>query len=170
MDGIPLLALNFGECSSLDEDASLISGYISALQSFSEEFTQSSMKSINFEDFKFHFLKEENGSNLLLVLVTDLEDDSNNANVKIKQVATLFKKRFQKELNEFKGYTSQFRKFKDLLIEMNIAQENCGGRPECSECPNHEKTSQALNAFKEDRKGFSSKLKSLFYRSKSKPN
>ncbi len=56
--GIALLKLNFGECHSLGVNDDLIAGFMSAMDSFSKEVTGSSIRSINFKDYIFHFYND----------------------------------------------------------------------------------------------------------------
>ncbi|MHA1265874.1 MAG: hypothetical protein ACTSRS_11630 [Candidatus Helarchaeota archaeon] len=158
------MSRNFGECQSIDVEPSLFTGFISALQTFAREITQSVMKSVNFEEFNFKFFKDPKISELYYVLVTDLEDEPALTEVKLIKIAELFRERYGTEILQFRGDISLFEEFGDLLIEMKIAQKNCGGRPECDGCPNSIKTSKIIEFYKRERKGLFSRLKAFFRR------
>ena len=104
---------------------------------------------------------------MLYVFIADTIDDPNAINFKIKKIASLFNDMYSELIRDFSGEVSRFNDFKDVLIDMNLAQRNCGGRPECEGCPNSDKTNVVLNNFKEDKKGFLNRFKSLFKKSKS---
>ncbi len=157
-----MVKLNFGECHSLGLDENLISGFICALESFSNEITRSIIKSINFEDYIFHFYKDQR--NLLHVFISEPDDDIEVINFKIRRIASLFVEMYSTILQEYNGEISRFNDFGNILIDMNLTQKNCGGRPECEGCPNSVKTLKVLDAFKEKKKGFLNRLKSLFNR------
>ena len=65
LDDILLFEKHFGECQSFNGTPSMIAGFISALHTFSNEMIESKLQSINFEDFKMYFYKEQNGFKLL---------------------------------------------------------------------------------------------------------
>ncbi|MFX1451872.1 MAG: hypothetical protein ACFFCM_13585 [Promethearchaeota archaeon] len=161
MNGVLLLDRNFGECQSFNGNSSLISSFISALTIFSGEFTVSPLKSIHFTDFKIHFYKDPGNLNILYILIVDSEDDPNQIDYKLQKISTLFIEKYLNILENFNGKISQFDKFGDLLIKMNLAQKNCGGHPECKECPNREKNSKIFMAFKKDEGRFKSQIESL---------
>ncbi len=103
---------------------------------------------------------------MLYFFIADTNEDPKKINFKIKKIASLFNEMYSEFLQDFTGEVSRFNDFKDVLIDMNLAQRNCGGRPECEGCPNSDKTNIVLNNFKEDKKGFLNRLKSLFKKSK----
>jgi len=163
-NGVPLVTKNFGKCQKLGNDEYLVSGFIGALHSFSKEVVKSAIKSISFDEYNFHFYKDIKIENLLYILVCDQDDDKDTIKFKIEKIAELFNQNYDDEITRFKGDIEVFDKFSNILIEMNIAQKNCGGRPECEGCPNSEKTSKIINAFKENPKSFFQKIKSFFKR------
>jgi len=147
-NGILLLEKNFGDCWSFGEGTAMMTGFISAFNSFSVEITDSLLKSINFEDFTIYIYKDPNEKKLLYILITDIEDDPNQIQFKLEKIASLFKTKYGKYFNNFRGNISYFETFSDILIEMNVAQKNCGGYSECIECPNREKYNRIYQALK----------------------
>ena len=163
--GVLLVKLNFGECHSLGANEELVAGFISAMDIFSNEITGGSIKTINFEEYIFHFYKDSNSINNLYVFITDSEEDEEVVNFKINKIASLFYNRYSEVLKQFDGEINQFNDFKKTLLEMNLAQKNCGGRPECTGCTNSTKQHAILNSFENDKKGFMHRFKMLFKKS-----
>jgi len=154
MNGVLLMDRNFGECQSFNESSSLITGFISALSSFSGEITDSILKSINFEDFIMYIFKDPQEKKLLYIFITDVEDDPKQIQYKFKKIADIFRRKYKKYLNNFKGNINSFESFGNILIEMNIAQKNCGGHFECEECPKKEESSKVYQILKRSEKDF----------------
>ncbi|MHA1230574.1 MAG: hypothetical protein ACTSRP_08115 [Candidatus Helarchaeota archaeon] len=163
-NGVPLVTKNFGECQSLGNDNHLISGFIEALFSFSKEIVKSSIQSMNFDEYTFYFYKNPAYEDILYVVVSDRDDEPELMKFKIRKISSIFIEQYTDKLQSFKGDIGIFDGFGDILIEMNIAQKNCGGRPECEGCPNSQKVSKILNFFKKDKKSFLQRLKSFFTR------
>ncbi len=160
-NGVLLLDRNFGECQSFNGSFSLFSGFVSALETFTGEITKSALKSINFEDFKINFYRDLNKLDLLYVLITDLDDNYDQIQHKLKKISRLFLEKHQDILTNFDGNINQFNKFGDILIDMEIAQKNCGGHPECYECQNRNNNSKIFMAYKKDTIGFKNQINSL---------
>ena len=163
-DGIPLMKLNFGECHSLQVEDDLLTGFISGLVSFSREATGSSIKKMTFDDYVFHFLKQISGSHLLYVLVSEEGDEMEEIEFKMNKIADLFHERYSSVMEDFCGEVSRFEEFKQLLLDMNLAQKNCGGRPECDGCPNSSNVAHFLESFQKKKKGFFQRVKDFFLR------
>jgi len=143
---------NFKQNYSLDSDMHLISCFISAIQSFSIELTGSTMKTINFENFTFHFSKDSNNPDILYVFVTNNDHDPKDLNCKIHRIASVFINEYGTKLNTFKGEITPFNRFADTLIEMKIAEKNCGDYQNCIMCPFNTKKSQIMIESKENKK------------------
>jgi hypothetical protein len=145
--GIALVNQNFGHCHALGNDINLVSSYLYAIQQISLEITGTSIKSLNFEKIAFHFYRDPNDPNIFYVVVTDIEDDLEDINFKIHRIAEIFKKHYNDYLKEFHGNIVPFRNFGDILIDMNIAQRNCGGGSECEGCSHNDDLSEIGNIF-----------------------
>jgi len=141
-DGSTLLSEDFGECHSLHSNPILLSGFFDALMSFSEEFEQGSLEQLRFKNANVNFLKS-NG--LLYVIVTDLEDNLTVNTTKLNKIAQLFYRGYGKFLSNFSGEITSFDKFKDTILELGIAQKNCGNHKECSDCQNSAKNNPILD-------------------------
>ena len=160
-DGIGLVKLNFGQCHSLGTNEDLIVGFISGLEIFSDKVMGSQMKNIKVQEYIIHFYKDPS-DNLLYVFISEHKDKIDEIRFKMQKISSLFSERYKEVLLNFDGEVSRFNDFGDLLIEMNLAQKNCGGRPECDGCPNSGKSLKFLRLFQKEKKGFFNRLKSLF--------
>ncbi|MHA1144619.1 MAG: hypothetical protein ACTSRW_07775 [Candidatus Helarchaeota archaeon] len=165
MNHICMVNRNFGQCQSLGNDPQLISGFLGAIDTFASEVANQSMKSIEFGELKLHFYKHSKNVELLVVLVTDLNEKQDLIQYKLEKIASIFIEQYADHIENFKGDVEIFENFGDILIEMKLAQKNCGGRPECDGCPNSGNTSKILNAFKKGKRGFISRIRSYFKRS-----
>ncbi|MBY9020516.1 MAG: hypothetical protein KGD67_05620 [Candidatus Lokiarchaeota archaeon] len=79
------------------------------------------------------------------MVVTDVDDDLEEIDFKIHRIAEIFDKNYKDYLQEFHGNIVPFRNFRDILINMNIAQRNCGGGSECEECAHNDDLSEIGN-------------------------
>ncbi len=141
-DGSTLLSENFGNCHSLYSNPILLSGFFDALMSFSEEFEQGSLEQLRFKNANVNFFKS-NG--LLYVIVTDLEDSLFANTTKLHRIAQLFYSEYGKFLTNFSGEISSFDNFKKTILELGIAQKNCGKNNECIDCQNSSKNNSILD-------------------------
>lgn len=163
-NGTLLVSPNFQEIdnASLDDsNIQLVSSFLSAIQIFSEEVTGSSMKTINFKNFTFHFYTDSRDKQLFYVIMTDLDYDQNEINCKILRIASLFFDRYSLLLKNFSGDISPFEEFKNRLIEKKIHQKSCGSPQECMNCPYTSKTGQITTEFIENKDVIISLLKKL---------
>jgi hypothetical protein len=158
-DGVALVKLNFGKCHSIQENQNLVTGFISGLVSFSKEAIGSSIKTMTVDKYIFYFLKKEQQSGLLYVIVSEEDDEPEKIQFKMKKIADLFFERYGSKIENFDGEISRFNEFKELLIEMNLAKKNCGGRPECEGCPNSSKSAHFLEVFDKEKKSFFQRIK-----------
>lgn len=133
--GRNLLALNFGECHSLNASPELVSSFISAIYAFSQTVIGKKIKEITFEDLHFMILSKAD----LIFLISADDDNMTRNRVKLLRIAELFLERYGEEQENFEetGKTPNFKEFELLLFRLKIAMKNCGGRPECEGCPNH---------------------------------
>ncbi|MGC9780773.1 MAG: hypothetical protein HZR80_16140 [Candidatus Heimdallarchaeota archaeon] len=141
-DGTTLLNDNFGNCHSLNSNPILLSAFFEALISFSEEFEQGTLEQLKFENTNVNFLKS-NG--LLYILVSDTSDRMQTIRSKLKKIARLFNEKFGNTVKDFTGEITSFSQFKNTLLELEIAQKNCGKHSECSEYPDKENNSSILD-------------------------
>jgi len=157
--GTALVKQCFGKCQSFTGGDTLVAGFMEALSSFSEEIAGSSIKSIDFEDFKFFLFRDPEMNNLLFVLVSDLDDDPQVLSNKIKRIACLFKEAHLKDVKNFHGKLNLFDDFANRLVETDLTELTCGKHENCEECPYRDKNSEILEMLKEDDKEFLSQLK-----------
>ncbi|MFX1257969.1 MAG: Rab family GTPase [Promethearchaeota archaeon] len=153
---------SYNKSYSLGSDINLISCFITAIQSFSRELTGSNMKTIAFENFIVHFYKNSNYPSLLFVIVTDLNFNPNEINCKICKIVSAFLNQYKSSINNFNGEVSVFKPFEKRLIEMKIAEKNCGSPNECINCPFSTEKSQIIHIIKKNEKIVVSLLDKLF--------
>ncbi|WXG46843.1 MAG: hypothetical protein WED05_09330 [Candidatus Atabeyarchaeum deiterrae] len=67
-NGLPLLTIKLG---SIEADGALLTGFLSAMQSFSKKISQGDVEEINFKDFNFHI---RSLGSLYVALVADKTD------------------------------------------------------------------------------------------------
>ena len=141
-DGSTLLSENFGSCHKLHRNPILLSGFFDALVSFSEEFEQGSLDQLKFKNSNVNFLKSDG---LLYIIVSDLDDSFSNISTKLRKIARLFFGEYGKFLIDFSGEITSFDKFSMILLDLGIAQKNCGNHSECSECPDNNNPNPILD-------------------------
>jgi hypothetical protein len=134
--GNTLFSKNFGECHSFGKDVDLFSGFLSAIRMFTESFNLSDIKMITLGDKKMAFHKSKSN---VYTIICDTQDEKKDIEIKIEKISEIFERTYQNQLRNFMGEISQFKGFGKILIDMNITQKNCGGRPECVGCPNSTK-------------------------------
>ena len=117
LDDVLLFEKHFGECQSFNGKSSIFAGFISALHTFSNEFTDSTLRSLNYEDFKIYFYREQEDYKLLYVLIADLSDEQDEILAKMKRISSIFNDLYNNELKTFRGNIWQFNEFSDILIE-----------------------------------------------------
>ena len=133
--GTNLLEVNFGECHSLAADPLMISSFISAIYAFGQSLNSRGIKNIRFEHLYF-MLYTQNEFIFLISVDDDLESENR---AKLERISSLFLERYSEQLRELEeaSTTPDFTEFIDLLLDLDIAQKNCGEHPDCEDCPNH---------------------------------
>ncbi len=137
-EGNNVVAVNFGECHSIGENEKVVSGFISAIQSFSKMVSGEGASEIRLGNL---FFVMNNHNDLLFALASDTNKDDENER-KLERIMSLFIERYADYLDtdqSTKDYTI-FDEFGSLLITSGIAERNCGEHPDCEECENHHKT------------------------------
>jgi hypothetical protein len=107
---------------------------------------------MEFDKFIFHFYRNSNDPRTFYLFVTDIEEEKREIKFKIQRIAKIFNEKYSEVLENFNGNISQFDSFGQILIEMNLAQKNCGGHPECVGCPNSDLNSRIIKAFIDSQK------------------
>lgn len=131
--GHSLVSAYFGECHSFGDDDKLVTGFISALHSIGQTLAGHGVDEINLGLLHFVILSERN----LLFAIAVQDDSSKAAKVKLAQIADMFLERYGTTIFDVKESDkfSMFQSFPEELIQVGIAQTNCGKHPNCSECP-----------------------------------
>ena len=131
--GHSLVSTYFGECHSFGDDDKLVTGFISALHSIGQTLGGRGVDEIRLGALNFVILSERN----LLFAIAVQDDSSETAKEKLSQIADLFLESYGSIIFDIKEGDdhSMFQGFPAALIEMGIAQTNCGKYPDCSECP-----------------------------------
>ncbi|MCP4761973.1 MAG: hypothetical protein GY870_09330 [archaeon] len=135
--GVHLFHQNFGECHSFGTNPDLLSGLMTSIQMLSESISGETIQLIKMVDKNLAFHKS---ALITYAVVCDLTDEFKDIEFKIKRISEIFEQKYEFQLTKFTGEVTIFENFGDILIEMNITQKNCGGRPECEGCDNSKKT------------------------------
>lgn len=141
-NGTAIFNGNFGDCHKLNSDPMLLSAFFDALLTFALEFEQGTLEQLKFKKSNINYLKM---NDLLFIAITDISDDINVIKSKLGKVANLFIERYDKILVNYSGEITKFRDFGDILIELEIAQKNCGEHSDCIDCPNRILTSPTFS-------------------------
>ena len=137
-DGRALLSANFGECHSLGQDNEMVSGFISAVYSFSKMFEAENVDSIQLGALSFVLMSK---GNLVFALSADDEDTTTHKTTLVA-IINLFEELYDYySMNvESDIDTAVFQEFPKFLVDQDILKPNCGKYTECEGCPNSEKT------------------------------
>lgn len=137
-NGRALLSTNFGECHSLGEDNEMISGFISAVYSFSKIFEAESVDAIQLGALSFILM---NKGTLVFALSADDEDPAAHK-ATLVTVIELFEELYDYYSMSVESDidTAIFQEFPKFLVDQGILKPNCGKYIECEGCPNSEKT------------------------------
>ena len=137
-DGRALLSTNFGECHSFGEDNEMVTGFISAVYSFSKMFEAESVDEIQLGTLTFILMTKDD---LIFALSADDEDISAHK-ATLVSIIDLFE-----ELYDYYSISVEsdidmaiFQEFPRFLVDQGILKPNCGKYTECEGCPNSEKT------------------------------
>jgi hypothetical protein len=118
----------------MGSDASVMSAFFGAIHQYGQSISGGSIQEVEFENLTF-LVKEKQS----ILFVISFDDDFMNENaVKLDRIADIFLEVYSHYLTD-SGNPSGFpdtTEFGNLLVELNIAQRNCGGRPLCDGCPN----------------------------------
>jgi len=132
-DGTAIFNENFGECHKLNSDPILLSAFFDALLSFASEFEQGTLEQIKFKKTNINYLKM---NKLLYIVISDISDGINVIKSKLNKISKLFNDKYNLILENYSGEISQFKDFRNILLDMNLAQINCGEHPDCNDCEN----------------------------------
>ncbi len=103
--------------SMMKDFEQLVSGMFSGIQTMSKELTNSVIKKIEMGDRKFLFFLE---SELFFIVKSSTKNSDAQIKKKIQILQQNFVKKFSKELQEFSGEISAFKKFEKDLDEVFI--------------------------------------------------
>jgi len=110
--GIPLF--NFAPAAAPKVDA-LVAGFLSAQAGFAEEIGEGTVQVVSFREHKFVY---ESRSDLLFIVVIAQDDDEHVYRVILKEIAQIFVKMFEKELEKTVVSPALFKGFRENLIEI----------------------------------------------------
>ncbi|MGY5852412.1 MAG: hypothetical protein RTU92_02470 [Candidatus Thorarchaeota archaeon] len=136
-NGRSLLTANFGNCHSLGEDPLVVSGFISAIHSFSRNLSGQGVDEIKLGTL--NFLIHHHGD-LIFVMASD-EDDAVNNRSKLERVVSFFLEMYSGVIETIDEDTdlSVFDNFGQSLVDIGFADKNCGENPDCEDCENKDK-------------------------------
>jgi hypothetical protein len=149
--GLDLFATNYGECHSMGGDPSMLGSFFSAIHKYGQSMEGGSIQQVEFENLTFLVKEQEN-----LIFVLSFDDDHMEENiVKLDRIADLFIHVYGHYLSDTEDAIGipDTTDFDSLLIDLKIAQRNCGGRPLCEGCPNARvlPLDQIIDTFQEDK-------------------
>ena len=77
--------------------------------------------------------------NEIIFLISVDDEDVQTNRVKLQKIAEMFFNRYKQGMKDFEANSiaPNFTEIIKHLLDLNITQKNCGGRPECEGCPNH---------------------------------
>lgn len=129
-DGIPLLSKNFSQSSmfSKQDNLIMISGFFSALNSFSDQFDDlgsiSELKLSN-NDFKLSFFKDTSIPNL--IYLASYDDKSNSVNVRryLRKISQTFLKKYNiAQISNWCGKADVFESFEEVIENFVEEEKN----------------------------------------------
>ncbi|GAG37990.1 unnamed protein product, partial [marine sediment metagenome] len=116
--GVPIFQKRFGSGSGFGSDVSLISGFISAVNTFAQELTSSSVQIIEMGKMKLVFHMDD--VNCIHAIVCDISDEMVDVGVIIRKIAETFQNMYASEVEQYKGDIRVFRNFDEVLEKMDI--------------------------------------------------
>ncbi len=133
-DGLPLLVKNYSNAQNLfsqEDNLIMISGFFSALNSFSDSFedlgTISELKLSN-NDLRLSFLKDKNIPNLIYLATFDEKTKVSNVQNLLNNISTRFLKKFSiTQICTWNGKINNFNSF-DSEINHYVEEENRKGQ------------------------------------------
>ncbi len=121
-DGIPLLSRNFSDTKSIfsrQDNLIMISGFFSALNSFSDQFDDlgsiSELKLSN-NDFKLSFFKDKSIPNLIYLASYDEKSNSVNVQRYLRKISQTFLKKYSiTQILNWCGRADRFGSFEEII-------------------------------------------------------
>jgi hypothetical protein len=132
--GVDLFATNFGECHSMGSDPAMLGSFFSAIHKYGQSVMSGAIQQVEFDHLTFLVKELEN-----LIFVISFDDDLAEENIiKLDRIADIFIQVYGHYLTDSEDAIAipDTTDFDNLLIDLKIAQRNCGGRPLCEGCPN----------------------------------
>ena len=134
--GNSLVTANFGECHSLGNDSGMVSGFISALYSFSKSLNGETINEVRLGEL--HFLIQ-NHRDLLFVIASDNDNIEENR-LKLDKIARIFYELYGTQPRVLSDHGMiPLSDFGTYLVDNGITEHNCGNNPLCDDCENREK-------------------------------
>ena len=131
-EGQSLVISHFGECHSLGDNPTLISGLISAIHDMGHNLSGKGVDEIHFGEIYFVILAERD---LLFAVAADDEEVEVNK-VLLGQIADQFLERYASTLwSRDDDDTEVFQDFVPHLLDMGLVVNSCGDYPDCDGCP-----------------------------------
>ncbi|MBD3193900.1 MAG: hypothetical protein GF317_02515 [Candidatus Lokiarchaeota archaeon] len=129
-DGLPLYSKNFCNSKNFISDKNnliMVSGFLSALNSFSEEFEDlGSIKELKLSntDLRLAFLKNNTIPNLIFLASFDEKTNTVNVQRFLKKMSYAFLKKYNiNRINNWTGQTNEFDSFEDV-VSLYFKEEN----------------------------------------------
>ncbi|WP_371805510.1 CDC27 family protein [Candidatus Lokiarchaeum ossiferum] len=112
----------FSYSPGMEINLTLFGGFVSALQTFSQEVTKKRMESFVIGDLRYSFYFED-GKKIFILGRSELSESEKTVNFILKQIYQRFNLEFEKRLEKFSGDVTPFSKFGEILatIDFNLA-------------------------------------------------
>ncbi|TFF67982.1 hypothetical protein EU520_00990 [Candidatus Thorarchaeota archaeon] len=136
--GQALIAANFGECHSLGENGRMVSSLISAIHSFAQMLSTSSVDQINLGPLTFILLLRDE-----LMFAVAVDDDHVEEHISTAQrIVDLFMGQYASVIGEFseEDLDRVSSDFAEELVDRGLTDRNCGRQPDCRNCENRDTT------------------------------
>ena len=133
-DGIAIYSHAFHQNSCFQSNLLLVSGFIDAMQSFSKEVTGKAIKSINFGNLIFHFLKDEVYQNLIFLFIGNENYNPEINMCKLLKFSSTFRDHYSDQLEDFNGSVTVFNEFSLIITDLQLSTPYCGNIQKCLEC------------------------------------
>ncbi|TFF96893.1 hypothetical protein EU546_00355 [Candidatus Thorarchaeota archaeon] len=135
-EGHALLSANFGECHSMANDEQAVSGFISALHSFSKMLAAGDLSEIQLGSLSFLLMTHR--EHLFAISADDDKTDVNRT--KLNKIVQLFVEQCLGGRDSSGEISEVCSSFTEHLLEERILQRNCGKHDDCADCQNRHKS------------------------------
>ena len=135
-DGVPIVNECFGQCHTIKKNELIVTGFIDALTSFSQQAFGSIVQEVKLEKYAI-LVRKNSQKGVVTAFILDSNAELEEEKKKMEKAVKLFDEQFAREADSFQGRDiAQFGTFRYLLLDEKIAEQNCGKNKDCGDCPN----------------------------------